>query len=417
MIGPISARNIFCSLVALLTLSVASLLSQAQTYTVLHRFAGGPADGADPVGSLVQDPAGNLYGVTSSGGSSGTAETGFGTIYKLDTSGVLTVLYSFTGGADGGTPGTGLFRDTDGSLYGINGGGGDPTCRCGTIFKLDPSNVLTTLHKFHGHIDGRSGSIGRLIPINGELYGTTANGGDTTCPSGCGTIFKITKGGEFTELYQFTGGADSNYPSSLIRDADGNLYGSTTGSESSTSGHGTIFELDTAGNFSTLYTFAGGADGFGPVGHLLRDVNGNFHGVTPFGGTSNCYSFPTGCGVVFHLNPSGVETVIHSFSGDAQGHTPGAGLLDISGVLYGTTQAGGSASDSCKESCGLIFQISQSGQYSVAYRFTGGRDGWGPFDNNELLLGSDGSIYGTTFRGGLGTCTTGGCGVIFKFTP
>ncbi len=137
--------------------------AQAQTYTVLHSFAGGPADGAYPNGELIEDAAGNWYGTTDAGG-------GAGTVFKLDPAGVLTVLYSFTDGTDGASPQEGLFRDPTGNLYGTTWGGG--ASGRGTVFKLDTSNILTTLYSFRGGSDGAHPDF-RLVSINGELYGTT----------------------------------------------------------------------------------------------------------------------------------------------------------------------------------------------------------------------------------------------------
>lgn len=382
--------------------SVATAAS-AQTYSVIYSFAGGTMDGSSPTGALIQDSAGNVYGVTGRGGP-GAA----GTIFEVDPSGNETMLYAFTGGADGGIPLAGLFRDPEGNLYGTTSIAGDVNCQCGTVFKLDTSNHLTVLHQFTGKPDGASpGWSSQLISIDGELYSVTTRGGTLCGTGGCGVIFKISKGGAEHVVYRFTGGLDGAAPVSLIRDGSGTLYGSTA----TISGrNATIFKVDPSGsNFMTLFTFLGGPGGDQPSGRMIRDVNGNIHGVTYYGGKISACPH-TGCGVVFHMDPSGNETVVHTFFGGANGDLPFAGLLDVGGVLYGTASEGGSTTECFPVGCGLLYQIGKTGQFSVLHRFTG--QAGGAYPEGELLLGSDGSIYGTTSQGG-----TGGFGTIFKYTP
>lgn len=389
---------VFVVLIAAMTLTVAQP-AQAQTYSVIYNFAAAPGDGTAPNAELIQDEAGNWYGTTIDGGANGA-----GVVFKLDSSGVETILYSFTGGADSGFPETGLFRDPTGNLYGTTGGGSFGVG--GTVFKLDTNNVLTTLYTFKGGADGAQPWF-RPVSVNGELYGTTFSGGDSNC--NCGVIFKVTKGGRETVLHHFTGGADGGIPQALIRDSAGNLYG-VAGIGGI--GGGTVFKLDTAGVFTVLYSFTGGADGGLPVGRLVRDTNGIIHGVTETGGDPTCQ-----CGVVFRLDANGEETVLHQFFGFGGGYGPfDAGLLDVGGVLYGTSNGG---DPDCR--CGLVFQIGKTGQYTVLHRFTGpAGDGRTPAVG-ELALGADGSIYGATLNGGDGTsCSDGatiGCGTIFKYTP
>lgn len=247
--NPIFGRSLFlrmCLIVlnALLMLLVASSPADAQTYTVIHTFAGGAADGSSPNGEMIPDDTGNLYGTTSGGGTSDG-----GTVFKLDQSGVVTILSSLDGHTDAG-----LFRDPEGNLYGTTTQGG--ANGNGTVFKLDTNNVLTTLYTFKNGTDGAQPQF-RMVSINGELYGTTRFGGDLNCT--CGVIFKVTKGGRETVLYRFTGGADGAQPQGLVRDSAGNLYGAA--SSITTPDFGTVFELDTAGVFTVLYTFTGGTDG------------------------------------------------------------------------------------------------------------------------------------------------------------
>jgi uncharacterized repeat protein (TIGR03803 family) len=397
---------------------------QAQTYTVVHDFAGYPNDGAWPNGDLIQDEAGNLYGTTVGGG---TLEGG--TVFKLDSSGAVTILHSFTynqvdDSVDGFEPEAGLFRAPTGDLYGTTSVGG--AYRVGTVFKLDTNNVLTTLYSFKGGTDGSS-PFSRLVSINGELYGTTLAGGGSGCyeGQGCGTIFKITKGGLETILYRFAGGADGIQPQGLIRDSAGNLYGVTIGGCSQGSlcpaYYGAVFKVDTTGTFTVLYTFTGGADGGAPLGRLIRDTNGNIHGVTISGGDPKC-----SCGVVFELDASGRESVIRKFFDGYGGSRPNGGLLDVGGTLYGTTDLGGDVSCySGYDSCGVLYQVGKTGHYTPLHSFAGvtGGDGYFSADNlGSLTLGNDGSIYGATSWGGTYTFCNGeefafGCGTIFKYTP
>ena len=411
-----------------ITLAVAQP-SHAQTYTVIHNFANYPTDGAYPNGELVQDAAGNFYGTTQNGGASAC-----GTVFKLDPAGVLTVLYSFSCLAGGDGPEGGLFRDTDGSFYGTTSGGG--AYGLGTVFKLDTNNVLTTLHNFQGGPDGARPSF-RMVSVNGELYGTTLHGGDSNCTGnlGCGTIFKITKGGIKTILHRFNPHVDGSNPQALVRDSAGNLYGAAQSPEvivntcdGELAGCGTVFELDTAGVFTVLHTFHWGTDGAFPSGRLTRDTSGNIHGVMSINGTSD-----GPYGAVFDLKTSSTLTVVHNFWGGGSGLYPYTGVLDVDGTLYGTTTEGGdfnchwgSGGDQ-GVTCGVFYQIGKTGQYTVLHRFAGAASGdgaWPGFPTTgELTLGADGSIYGVTPYGGTGVCSNNGsnrpsgCGVIFKYTP
>jgi uncharacterized repeat protein (TIGR03803 family) len=378
--------------------------AHAQTYTVLHNFNTvlGESEGSYPNGDMIQDSDGNLYGTTNSAGSS---------VFRLDPSGALTVLYGLGCGHTGCEPVAGLFRDPEGNLYGTASRGAGPY---GAIFKLDTNNVYSRLHKFLSGADGAAPDS-KLVSINGELYGTTLYGGGPGCFQnyGCGTIFKITKSGLLTILYRFTGGADGAYPQSLIRDSAGNLYG-VAASNVTAPGGGTVFKFDTSAIFSVLHTFGlgNGDDGSYPVGRLTRDTNGDIHGVTQYGGSC--------CGVVFRLDADGNETIVHDFFGREGGANPTGGLLDVGGVLYGTTSRGGDLTCYLTSvgGCGVLYRISKTGEYTVLHQFVGAPgDGAWPLYGG-LTLGADGSIYGTTRKGGSGTyCAAHGCGVIFKYTP
>jgi uncharacterized repeat protein (TIGR03803 family) len=388
------------SLSAVLTLLIASLSAQAQTYRVVHIFAGKPTDGAFANGELTHDSAGNFYGTTVDGG-----DNGVGTVFKMDSTGNVTILHSFANDFNGDQPYGGLLLDGQGNLYG--------TTLEDTVFRLDLSNdILKTLHEFGIGNDG-GGIVSRMVTIDGDLYFVTGSGGANCVNSGCGRILKMTKGGTETVLYTFTGGADGARPQGLVRDSAGNLYG-VASTNFTAPGAGTVFKFDTAGVFTVLYTFTGGADGGSPMGRLTIDGNGNLHGVTGYGGDSKC-----NCGVVFRLDRSGHETVVHKFFGGGGGSYPVVGLLDVAGVLYGMTGGGGNLTCVSANGCGVLYQIGKTGQYTVIHRFVGQAAGDGASPRfGALTLGADGSIYGATWWGGASCVEEAlGCGVIFKYTP
>jgi uncharacterized repeat protein (TIGR03803 family) len=371
-----------------------TLPAQAQTYTVLHRFTG--PDGANPEAGLIADPAGNLFGTTMFGGPSNS-----GTVFKLNSTG-LTVLYGFTGGADGGNPAAGLIRDSVGTLHGTtyDGGAGDE----GAVFKLDAAGTETVLHSFRGEGDGAFPIAGLIQDAAGNLYGTTQEGG----ASSQGLVFGLNRTGE-TALHSFTEGEDGGNPSaSLIQDSAGNLYGTTA--LGGALGNGVVFKVETNGTETVLHSFTGGADGAFPLAGLIQDSAGNFYGTTEFGGAA-------GQGVVFKLDTTGAETVLYTFTGGADGGNPVAGLvLDSAGNFYGTTVVGGSAMGPAGH--GVVFELDATGAETVLHTFAGGEDGSQPMAG--LIRDLAGNLYGTTFAGGKNsTCNpiAAGCGVVFKIAP
>ena len=262
---------------------------------------------------------GNLYGSTEIGGNLSCIGPAFyagcGVVFKLDTTGKETVLYSFTSGADGFGPASVILDQSSGIVYGTTRWGGDFTnCQygCGTVFKLDTAGKKTILYTFTGGTDGAG--PGRLIrDAAGDFYGTAAGGGQ----SGQGVVFKMTppaikEGAAWTEtvLYSFTGAADGANPwgDPLTRDSAGSFYGVTLrGGDTSCSnriegkGCGVVFKLDTSGSLTVLHTFEKG-DGTNPEGGLVRDTLGNLYGTAYFGGDLNC-EHGYGCGVIFKISP------------------------------------------------------------------------------------------------------------------
>jgi|HubBroStandDraft_4_1064222.scaffolds.fasta_scaffold01714_3 uncharacterized repeat protein (TIGR03803 family) len=393
------------------------------TYTVLYTFTGG-ADGAVPYSaSLIRDGAGNIYGTTNSGGNDSSCSTlgvpGCGAVFKLDGTGNETVLYTFTGGTDGASPQAGLINDAKGNLYGTTSSGGSGSLPAGTVFKLDNNGQETVLHSFCSSADCADGNTpyAGVIRHGGNLYGTTLGGGEFCIEyGGCGVVFKVDSTGKETVLYNFcpngygncTDGASPQ--AGLIHDAAGNLYG-TTFYGGGASNSGVVFKLSPAGVETVLHSFAGGADGASPFAGLIRDEDGNLYGTTSAGGTS-------GQGIVFKVDPAGTETVLYSFTGGRDGGYPLGGLVrDEKGNLYGTTFFGGLASPPCYSFCGVVFKLNTAGRESVLYSFTGGADGVNP--GASLMLSKAGNLYGTTGYGGDSgqSCATGfGCGVVFKIT-
>ncbi len=296
----------------------------------VHTFAGSPSDGANPVAALIPDSAGNLYGTTCDGGTNNQ-----GTVFQMNSAGAVTLLHSFNYGQDGYCPEAALIRDSAGNLYGTTTSGGPPyfgLAGFGTVFKLDTTNHLTILHTFRSQPGGAAPT--GLILRKATLYGTTESGG----ADNCGAVFSTNVNtGKAATLYSFTCGSDGGNPlyGPLIADAEGNLYGTTHGGGV---GYGVVFELNIATRKeAVLYTFTDGTDGANPYAGLIRDSQGNLYGTAHYGGAS-------GYGTVFKVDTAGTLTTLYAFTGGADGGYPQAGLVrDSKGNLYGMASVGGSA--------------------------------------------------------------------------
>jgi uncharacterized repeat protein (TIGR03803 family) len=379
---------------------------QAQTFTVLHEF-NGAGDGAEPTSGVTLD-SGVLFGVTSIGGS-----FNYGTLFRLDTAGHESVLHSFLGG-EGLGPLGGMIKDSAGNLYGTSVDGGTPEgggCAhgCGTIFKRDTAGNQTVLYAFTGKTDGGAPNAALIRDAAGNLYGTTTNGGVPFCyvSFGCGVIFKLDTANHETVLYQFADGIDGKMPSGLVADSAGNFYGTTY--DGGTYGIGAIFKLDQTGTLTVLYSFPGGADSSDPAGHLIRDRAGNLYGTT-------YAAFDTqGYGIVFKLDSAGSFTVLYNFTVPVDGEYPNSLVMDGAGNLYGLTLGGGTGSGCYYGSCGTVFKLDTSGNKTILHSFNGS-DGELP---NGLTMDSAGNLYGTTLGGGKGRgCSYyRGCGTVFTLTP
>jgi uncharacterized repeat protein (TIGR03803 family) len=335
----------------------------------LYSFKG--TNEVDPSAGMLRDASGNLYGTTQFGGKSaktcgGVQAGGCGTVFKVDTTGKGTVLYRFKGTPDGYFPEARLVKDPAGNLYGtayLGGANG-----LGAVFRLDTNGKETILHSFAGPPDGGGDGAfsyeGVIRDAAGNLYGVTSRGG----AYGSGVVYELDADGKETLLYSFTGSSDGKDPDSvLLLDSRGNLYGTTAEGGNSGrggTGCGVVFELtpQSGGHWveTVIYSFCSlenCADGEEPVsGPLVRDSAGNIYGTTIFGGAYRNCNGDT-CGVVFKLDPTGMETVLHSFTGGADGAFPVAGLsMDSSGNLYGTAWQGG-AMCFTSYTCGVVFKI------------------------------------------------------------
>lgn len=370
-----------------------------QVFSSLVGFDG--TDGGNPSASLVQGIDGNFYGTTrQSANCIGSA--GCGTIFKITPGGLLTTLHVFSG-KDGEVPGSGLDLGTDGSVYGTTNYGG--AHHAGVVYKLSPAGAFTRLYSFCSQpkcADGK-GPSKLTQSIDGRFYGTTFQGG----PGNFGTVFKITSRGNFSTIHNFTS-TEGGGPSSagLIQGRDGNFYGVTS------VGVGTVFKVTPNGTLTTLHRFCskpGCTDGTVPVGALAQGADGNFFGTTLQGGDA-------GRGTIFRITATGRLTTIYNFcqlTACADGAGPNGILQATDGHFYGTTQGGGDPT--CDVAgCGTIFQLAEAGTVTTLHVFEYS-DGSIPI--GTLLQSTNGSFYGLTFSGGDPACipwSGAGCGTAFS---
>jgi len=398
--------------------------------TTLHSFSNSP-DGAYPYASVAIGGGGMLYGTTESGGASAN-----GTVFSLrppvsPKGDWIETVHSFPGGSGGAYPYGGVGIPRRGLLFGTTAYGG--TSGAGTVFLMrateSPGGAVTetVLHNFGAKPGDGATPFGNLaIGRGGVLYGTTDSGGT----AGAGTVFSLTPptsaGDPWNEtvLYSFGGASDGANPYAGVTIGRGGvLYGTTR--SGGTSGTGTVYSLtppassDGIWTETVLWNFPAGFFSGHPYGGVAIGRDGVLYGTTESGGTANN-------GTVFSLTPptspggSWTETVLYSFSGFSDGGQPQAGVtIGRGGVLYGTTYFGGTES-----LCGTVFALappaSPDGAWTetVLYNFTCGADGGNP--QAGVVIGDDGVLYGTTGSGGTGSCTGlfgSGCGTVFSLTP
>jgi uncharacterized repeat protein (TIGR03803 family) len=376
-------------------------------FKILHSFTGSP-DGRYPQARIMRDGAGNLWGTTYRGG----GPCGCGIVYELTPQGATfreSVIYTFQGQTDGKNPVARLFLSKSGTFYGTTELGGP--WGFGTVFQMVPqpsgSYSTSVIHDFTGTGDGAAPEAALIGNPAGQLFGTTGSGGEAYC--GCGTVFELTPGQNYSLLYSFQGAADGSTPSApLVMDPQGALYGTTeaggTSNDSCHYGCGTVFRLTGAGNVwhkTILYKFQGYSDGADPTNGLLFEKGGTIYGTTRRGGTG-CNG--AGCGTVFKLTPSGnryTESVIYRFAERNDGVHPESNLVENKkGVLYGTT------SDShgltfC--GCGTVFSLSKVGasyQETVLHAFEGWPDDGSTPTAGLVYYDAQNILYGTTYAGG-----------------
>jgi uncharacterized repeat protein (TIGR03803 family) len=457
--------KIFHGVVGIIAVAIVCAASAANAQTtqkVLHDFAG--TDGGYPVGNLISDSAGNLYGAAGIGGEQNTSGCypsypGFasycGTIFKLTKSAsgwTTSVLHEFTGGSDGGNPAAGLIFDSAGNLYGTTAAGGDCPYAygCGVVYELSPTAsgpwTETVLYSFQCGNDGCSSESPLVFDSSGNLYGTASGGGNGSCGLGvpCGVVFKLSPSSNApwteTVLYNFQGFSDGETPAGpVVFDSKGNLYGTTSfgGSVDDLCGYpfygcGLVSQLspNSSGEWTktTLYTFNGGVGGAYAADGLIIDSKGTLYGVTTAGGVRQWCGDNriTGCGVIYALrqNSSGGwrESVLLTFQpGGAGGQLPNGGLtLDAAGNLYGTANKG--VTSQSGKGAGVVFELSPGSNNSwnetVLYTFPGS-DTKGSDPVSSPILDSAGNIFGTTSFGGTLSYPycDGTCGVVYEVTP
>ena len=373
---------------------LASLATEAATFSVAHHF--NSTDGNTPMGELALDSAGNVYGTASGGGAKG-----FGTLFKFD--GVrFTTLYDFSGGADGGTPQGAVLADSEGNLYGTTKVGGS----YGTVFRWDREAVphLRTLKAFNDKAaDGIWPAGGLARDADGTLYGVTFFGGDLNCATvgtGCGTLFKISSSGAFTQLHRFNG-TDGYGPNATLRRVKDRLYGTTVywgpyiaGSPFSVKTDGSGFSAITPSDIS--YNFIAG---------LTADGAGNLWGVAMRAGS-------TSMGGIYKIDATGAYQLVHTFSGNDGAYPTGTMTIDANGVLYGTTEGAPvwGTEGNGPAGFGTVFQFdTRTNVLTTLHAFTG-PDGKNPVAG--LVRDPRGTLYGVAAFGG-----TANKGVLFQITP
>jgi len=378
-------RTVSCAVLVCLGIATSA---KAATEKTLYSFKNDGVDGTNPEGALVSGSGGFFLGTTAYGGSAG-----FGTVFKVNPQGVESVLHAFTGtgvGGDGYSPRSGLTAMGNGLFYGTTAGGG--AYGYGTVYSITQAGAYSIIYSFTGNADGSNPYSGLVRGKAGVVYGATEYGGAGFSSAGFGTIYTIAAGVQ-SVVYSFTGGDDGGHPvGTLVVDKAGNIYGAA-----SAFGHfgaGVVFRLTPGGVFKALHSFLGGVDGSDPIGGLAIDSAGTtLYGTTNRGGAA---SIGTAFKIVLGAPP--VFTTLHSFAASPDANLPTTELaFDGAGNLYGTTGLGGD------QDAGAVYKIATDGTESVVYSFSpvgGTQDGPAAA---VLVKGSISSpiFYGTTDSGGV----------------
>ena len=381
----VSGNGIITRVLALVffTAFVVEVAGANLTVQMLSEFQFAGTGPKEPHGRLVQGTNGDFYGTTYVGGVSNR-----GTIFKINTSGAWSTLFSLSGTNGANPTYGGLIRASDGNFYGNCYVGG--TSNVGSIFKISHAGVfsnLVSLRKTNGSFP--NGWITQAG--DGNLYGTTVGGGT----SNLGTIYRLTSVGVLTSLYSLSGTNGANPYAGLVSTGDGNLYGTTF--NGGANDLGAVFRISTNGAYTLLLSFSGTNGSFigaNPMSGLTLGSDGKLYGTTEFGG-------PADAGTVFRISTNGIFTSLFSF-GITNGADPIAGLVEgVDGKFYGTTYGGSGVNSN-----GTAFRISSAGVFEslISFDYTNGP---GPIGN--LALGTDGNFYGTTVAGGYD-----GVGALFR---
>lgn len=384
-----------------------------------------PTDAGQPNGPLLQASDGNFYGTSRAGGPNVCRRPDnvpCGAIFRVTPAGVETVLYAFGASAtDAYSPGAALIQGRDGALYGTTSSGGN--FGAGTIFRITMDGIYTILHSFGGSPSSGIVPVAALMQASdGNFYGTTASGGANHCNNipqsggNCGTVFRMTPAGVVTTLHSFGASAtDGVEPlGSLVEGPDGNFYGTTidggaNNCASGTNNCGTVYRITPAGTVTVMHSFGSSSeDGIAPQGALILGTDGAFYGTTPSGGNGRC-GFQYGCGTVFRMTTSGATTTLHRFASanslDGSGPSPFL-TQGRDGNFYGTTRSGGANGGS---NVGTAFRLTPAGIATVLHSF--GPSNVNPSDPGAgMIQGRDGAFYGVTFYPGSGN----GSGTVFK---
>jgi uncharacterized repeat protein (TIGR03803 family) len=360
--------------IVILSCAATVAVSPAQTFTTLLSFDG--TNGARPVSmALVQGIDGNYYGTASAGGINT-----YGTVFKVTPAGILTTLHNFHG-PDGNGPNAGLVLATDGNFYGTTELGG--VHNNGTVFRITPEGELTTLHSFDA-LDGANPMTALAQGSGGNLYGTTSRDG----ASGYGTVFTITPLGALITLHNFVA-SDGGYPGALVPLYNGNLVGTAVGR-----GYGTIFTITPQGTFTSVHRFQG-SDGAYPDSGLTVANDGNLYGTTSSGGANRE-------GTIFKITAQGTLTTIYNFQAREGGGTS-ALIQATDGNFYGAAFSGGAGN-------GTLFRFTPTGTFTTLASF-GTQSAPGEYPDGGVFQGTDGNLYGTTDEG-----ATFGNGTLFRLT-
>ena len=390
-------------------------ITTAGVFSVVANFQS-PVTGQTPTQTLMLGLDGHLYGTTLQDALSGVdlssgGLTSFGTVFRVTTAGVITTLTNFNDTSDapkGFNPTGGLVRAADGNFYGVTYGGG--ALRRGTVFRMTPAGTITTLVEFTNTVGPQRGAYprsGLIIGGNGRLFGTTDTGG-LGVAGGVGTLFSLAlDGSDFTTHVDFgSGTATGRFPNSLLLASDGNIYGTTY--RGGTGGFGTFFKWSAAGTFTQLFSFtglSGNYKGNNPSGSLAEAPGGLIYGTTQLGGSANQ-------GTVYTTTSTAALTTLFTFNSSTapfSGFTPNGLIRATDGSFYGATLDGANAAGAGLLR-GTLYKINAAGALTTLFDVTTSGQ-LRPYSN--LVEGPDGNFYGTS-QGGTGS-TAGGN--VFKMTP